>query len=79
MPWEKATINKQANPIKDTPPAKPSNPSVSFIENVVATKTKTKKNIYQIPKPTSPKKGYVLRFLSNLAQNHHAPIKAINV
>ena len=41
--------------------------------------TKTKKNIYQIPKPTSPKKGICIAFLSNLAQNHHAPINAINV
>ena len=50
LPKRKAIATYGTKAIKETPPANPSNPSVSFKEKAVPTITKMKKGIYQKPK-----------------------------
>jgi len=50
LPKRNAMATYGTNAIKETPPANPSNPSVSFKEKAVPIITKMKRGIYQKPK-----------------------------
>jgi hypothetical protein len=57
LPSKKAIAIYGIKAIKEIPPAKPSNPSVSFKAKAVPTITKIKNGIYQKPRWTVPTKG----------------------